>query len=1107
MVAAGGTPKLTYCVALAMVALCASNAFAQPAPPPAPATEGGATPPPAAAPAAATTVAFLGLRPLTKKGGSENLPKLKEAQEIRATLESALAQVSRQTVLGHSQMAARLGGPYVVAMFKCSGQVACLTKLAQPLTKDGVNDVYTGDYYVDGGTYKFHLIRYSLDTGAIAKEITFDAPSDELQNADRWEGFLAPFVQAQIGKVQISIKPAGSICRLDGNACQFEADGKTVVLPIGEHQIEASKDGFAGVKQPVVVELGASKQVSIILQPKVDEGELRVPVQLGRRAPTLPVIRTDSPPTIDGELDDLVWGKSWVDPNFTQNFPEEGKPASERTEVRVLYDDDSVYIGVRCFDSQPDKIVARLTRRDRDIDSDKVIVDIGSKNDRASAYHFQVNAAGVQVDGIRFNDTDYSSDWDGRWYSEVSSDETGWTAELKIPLVTLRYNGDVNSFGFQVRRYIARRSETDEWSYVPRTAKGEVSYYGEINGMSGLNAKRLFDVLVYDSRRFIFRRNQGVFDGRDQASNFGADVKVGITPALTLNGTINPDFGTVEVDQVVLNLSTFETYFPEKRAFFLEGTEIFATPFKLFYSRRVGATPPSPSLGTLLEPLPDGRIWGAANISGLIGDRTSIGILDAVTSRQDATVERTMGGSRESLLVDPLANFGVVRLRREFGVNNSIGLLATSVNRIEPKGEAAPQPGDLCPVPYSTAFTFLIPPTPNKGRCTNDAYTSGADMNLRTKDGSWGASGQVLGSFIVHGPKRVIPDGTVIGSGSKGWGMVFDAGRYGGDHWLYTVHYRHASPELQINDAGYLAYANFREIGTQLTWRTTKATENFHALAVNASFNHRRDWNLKDNTNFSPLLSTSMKFKNFWTLNAGFSHFIRYEEIRETQDGARTQRNRGYYTFASVGTNPSKSTVLSLDFSTLGVYSGLKSYDWVGTISLKPTPALELDVLPAVSWAYGVARWVGTDDNGDGTRTYNFQDLNYKSFDLTMRGTYTFARTLSLQVYLQTFLANGTFSDPSRVVASGSKPLLEVDAFRSSPAPVLDGFRDGAVNVNMFLRWEYLPLSALWLVYTHNQGQTAYDPMTEGAPRLRFDRFSEGPATDTILIKLSYLWH
>lgn len=830
-----------------------------------------------------------------------------------------------------------------------------------------------------------------------------------------------------------------------------------------------------------------------------------------RRAPTLIAVRTDTRPDINGRLDDPSWQHASPETSFTQNFPGEAKPPAERTELRVLYDDNAIYIAIRCFDAHPQEIVARLTRRDREIEADRITVDISSRNDKASAYHFQVNAAGVQVDGIRFNDTDYSGGWDGRWYSATSRDDQGWTAEVEIPLVTLRYNGDASSFGFQVRRYLQRREEIDEWAYVPRTAKGEVSYYGTLDGITGLQAKRLFEVQAYGSGKTTFRAGQGHLESPVAAGSIGADLKLGITPALTLDGTINPDFGTVEVDQVVLNLSTVETYFPEKRPFFLEGADLFATPFNLFYSRRVGATPPDPTLadgGELLEPVPDGGIWSALKLTGLVSRRLSIGVLDAVTSREDATIARGLGGPSEKLLLEPLSNFAVLRLRQDFGTNSSIGILATSVNRLEPANAAAPQPSDLCPVPYSTTFTTLIAPPPRDGRCTNDAYTAGLDTVLRTSDGEWGASAQVIGSLVQQGPTRLIPDGTEIGSGSIGWGVISEVGRYGGENWLYKIGYSNSTPKLQINDAGFQGEANFHDAHASVTWRTTKPSGRFLSASIELFLGLHRDWELKDNLYTDPHLTAALQLSNFWTVSALLTPYFPKSVLnRETQDGTRTERDAGYFGSFNVKTDPKQVLAVELSGAVLNVYGSETGWEAAAKLSLRPVPALELDLIAAASRSRGAHRWVDTELNSDGSRTYFFSDLDAQSFDVTLRGTYTFLRTLSLQAYVQPFLASGHYTRATASTALGPNPLLTLDSFVSAtlPSGVTPDFREGAVNVNLFVRWEYLPLSALWLVYTHNQQQTPYDPM-EGPAKIRPDRFADGPTTDVLLLKLSYLW-
>ncbi len=1049
-------------------------------------------------------IVFLGLRPLDKEGGASELKRLGEAQGLRSIAEGVLATASRQPVIGHEELKKLVGGDYLVRWFNCAGKLACIPTVVAALREAGYGAAVSGEYFVaeDGG-YHIHLFSFSVADGKVGKEVDFTLATAEVKDVEQWKAKLMPLVETVGGQVRVVSDITGSKCLLDGEVCPIEADGHMNVRA-GDHTIELSKEGYQSEKISVTVQTGSSQEVAVSLKPVVigADGLAVGGVDGPRRAPKLTAVRTDTPPVIDGQLDDPAWQKAWLETNFTQNFPNEGTTPTERTALRVLYDDDAVYVAVQCFDKRPKEIVGRLTRRDRDIDGDKIAVIISSKNDKATASNFQVNAAGVQVDGIRFNDTDYSSDWDGRWYSATSRDDKGWIVEFKIPLVTLRYNGDVTSFGFQVRRWLGRNQEIDEWSYVPRTAKGEVSYYGSIEGITGLHAKRLFQILAYDSRQYTTRAGQGRFDGGDNGGNIGADLKIGLTPALALDATINPDFGTVEVDQVVLNLSTIETFFPEKRPFFVEGADLFATPFTLFYTRRVGAQPASPALtgtGVLLEPLGTGRVWTAARLTGVLGNRLSIALLDAVTSRTDATIQRAPNLNAQKVLVEPLTNYGVLRLRKDFGVNSSIGILATSVNRLEPANAAAPLPMDLC-------TTFV---GPRNGRCTHDAYTGGVDTVLKSSDGDYGLAAQVVASRIEEGPTELVADGTVIGAGATGWGVNSEVGRYGGANWLYHFNYTNSSPRLQLNDAGFEGEANFHEATGSVVWRITKPTKHFQSFWVEGFLEHKRDWELKDNLSTAPEIHSALQFKNFWSMQFQTSpYFPKWVENRETQDGARTQRNAGNYEFISIKSDPNKAVVVEASTSFLKVYGGQTSLSGKVAIALRPYPALELDLISKVRWVYGTPRWIETQQNMDGSSTYYFMDLDAKSLDVTLRGTYTFTRKLTLQAYLQPFVASGHYTDLEQSTANVKNPLLKLESFTPASALPSGGnpdFRFGAINLNLFVRWEYLPLSALWLVFTHNQEQEPYDS-AEGVGRLRFLPFKNGPTTDVVLVKLSYLW-
>lgn len=819
------------------------------------------------------------------------------------------------------------------------------------------------------------------------------------------------------------------------------------------------------------------------------------------RSKRLRAVRTTTPPTIDGLLDDATWRGLTPDRRFTQNFPNEGRAPSQRTDLYVAFDDRALYIGIRAWDTDPRGIVERLTRRDRDTDADKVQIDISSKNDRITAYHFDVNCAGVLEDAVRFNDTDYSTDWDGLWLGAAHRDAHGWTAELEIPLKTLRYEGGRSEFGFQVRRLIQRRQEIDEWAYTPRAAHGEVSYYGVLDGLDGLHATRLFQIMPYLAAGIYLRSHQDPpsLNGTQLYGNVGADLKLGLTPALTLDATINPDFGQVEADQVVLNLTTFEVFFPEKRPFFLEGVDIFATPLSLFYSRRIGHAPALPYGGeySTLEVQEPGRIYGAAKLSGVVAPRLTIGLLDAVTA-ESSMVASNLASPDQPMRIstEPLTNYAVLRLKRDIFSRSYVGVMATAVNRFETPDREAPNPGDYCP-DGSTPSAH--------GRCTHDGYSAAVDFNVRTADGDWGALGQVATTVLANGPQRLIPDGTVLGPGSSGVGLSLNAGKYNG-RWTGELEYRGWSPGFDNNDAGFNQVANVHRIHPTLHYRVLKPHSIVQEADIQLSAMWFADWAFTHLLTQVYWLGANVRFTNFWQIYFEVDHQFDFWDDREARDGAFVERSGGWSAYWFGKTDPRKRVW----FQTNGAFErrlhGRFADIWT-QLALRPTTAVELDVMPHTNFAFGDPRWFDTRDNGDGTNTYYFADLDSREFDVTLRGTYTFTPTLTLQAYAQLFLAGGHYGQSAAAIGRGKGSELPFSAFRPTLMPADDApdFRDGAINVNLVLRWEFLPGSTLIGVYTHAQGQTTYDPTTEGYGRPSILQFANGAATDLFLIKLSLL--
>ena len=365
--------------------------------------------------------------------------------------------------------------------------------------------------------------------------------------------------------------------------------------------------------------------------------EAQTPPAPGPERPSLSASRVSSRIAIDGRLDEADWRSASVAGEFVQREPDEGRPATERTEVRILFDDEAIYVGARMFDREPAAIARRLTRRDGDPDgvADAIHIAFDPHHDHLTGAHFTVTAAGTQSDAALFNDSWDDDSWNAVWDSAVSIDEEGWIAELRVPLSQLRFEtGSDRTWGLHVVRYIQRRAEQDWWAFVGTKESGIVSLMGHLTGLD-VRGRRHLELLPYTTARgeFIGEVEPGdpFNDARNAAGGLGMDLKWGVTSSLTLDGTINPDFGQVEVDPAVVNLSAFETFFDEKRPFFLEGADVIsnfgrngATGYmgfnranpSLFYSRRIGRPPQGRAVGEYVDAPASTTILGAVKLTG-----------------------------------------------------------------------------------------------------------------------------------------------------------------------------------------------------------------------------------------------------------------------------------------------------------------------------------------------------------------------------------------------------------------------------------------------------------------------------------------------------------
>jgi hypothetical protein len=819
--------------------------------------------------------------------------------------------------------------------------------------------------------------------------------------------------------------------------------------------------------------------------------------------PRVIATRATKPPVIDGRLDDPVWQTAPPSDDFVQHFPDEGAPATERTTVRVLYDDRNLYVGIDA-EQLHSPVVKRLQRRDGQLPSDGVWMDIDSRRTGVGAFHFSVNAAGSLSDGIHFNDTDYSSDWDAVWEAKVADTGRGYSVEFRIPLSVLRFSAlPVQDWGFQIRRFIDARQETDDWAFYPQSAATYVPLFGRIDNLVGLQPGRGLELRPFVLGKASYRapdvgttlEHGGSLDG-----SAGLDAKAHLTNELTLDLTVNPDFGQVEADTVILNLSTFETFFPEKRPFFLEGIDTFAAIRPLVYTRRIGHAPAPPPLGAseqlVADPEPS-TIWGAAKVVGTVGGRTTVGLLSALTGANDVGVI-TAAGVPVTRLVEPWTAYNVVRLKRQIGANSDVGLLATAVDRFEPTNPV----GQLC-------GATQLPPGPD-GRCTNDAYVVSADGRWRSPSGDYGAAIQAVGTALENGPARPARDGIPVEPGHLAGGVSAYVAKDGGPHWLASAWQYLTGRQLEFNDLGYLERKNDYQGYFALTYRTldpwwgTLQTRSWLGVNLRETLDGLTLWR-------EVKAATSVSFRNFWSFYADVHLRGAYYDDREVGDGTALEHARRAGLNFEIDTDPRRALVGLLNIDGELIADGYH-LDGRAQLSWRALSRLQLDLLPTASYDTGEPRYVAT-DIAAAMSAYVFAPQTAASVGATVRASLSFTPELSLQLYTQLFLAwvhygqylecgaSCPYLARARVPLASLMPVPSgMPAAIANPDSVL-----ATLNVNLVLRWEYRLGSTLFVVYTRAQNP-ALVPAAGGTSFELRPIWQGRAAEDVVLFKLAYWW-
>ena len=812
--------------------------------------------------------------------------------------------------------------------------------------------------------------------------------------------------------------------------------------------------------------------------------------------------RAAQPPVIDGRDDDAVWREAHPIGAFQEWRPSEGGPPKLPTEAKIAYDAANMYVFVRAFDPHPDSIITVRARRDYFTPSDMIWLFLDSYHDRRTGYEFGVNPSGVKLDAQVYNDGNEDFAWDAVWDVATRVDSLGWTAEFRIPLSQLRYGPQKrHTFGLIIDRDLYRYSQRVSWPLLRQSKAGFVSQFGDVDGFDDLEAPRRLEAAPYAVTKNVSQFTPtGI--GRTQDVAGGGDVKYRVASNLTLDATLNPDFGQVEADPAVLNLSAFETFFSEQRPFFVAGRGLFrfdvnctavndcSTGEGLVYSRRIGRAPQL--AGTYSDTTSPAftRILGAGKLTGRLPGGMTIGVLDAVT-------QHVTGAGGQS--IEPTTNYGVLRLRQDLrGGESSIGGIVTAVNR----------DNDAWTAPY----------------LRHNAYVGAADFRHRFPGGVYEISGSLDVSRVAGSPPAIaatqrdavhyyqrpdagLPYDTARASLSgDDEGLQF--GKVGGAHLLFQTGYERRSPGFEINDLGYLQRAD------QQAWSTWVGYFDRHQRALYQRFQWNFNWwqywttaGLPEERAFNT--NTHTTFRNTWSFHFGGT----LGQLGETYcyscaRGGRAVRQDSYFApWAGLNGNDRKAIV---PYFWVNYWRGdggrSHSINLMPEVDFKLASRITAAVIPNYTRATNEVQPLDPVTDSAHVMHSLFAHLEQRQLALTLRFTYPFNASTSLQVYAQPFVSKGTYRNVRELSATPraadftSRYQAYGDtAVRNHPG----GFNYKQFRSNVVFRWEYRPGSTLFVVWSQGRQESAGAEGTRGFGGDLNDLFDLRP-DNGFLVKLSY---
>ena len=808
---------------------------------------------------------------------------------------------------------------------------------------------------------------------------------------------------------------------------------------------------------------------------------------------------TKTPPLIDGLLNDEVWDLVEWSGDFIQYDPNENQPPSQQTAFKILYDDHNIYVFIRAYDSEPDKISSIMSRRD-DLKGDWVFIEFDSYFDKQTTFGFVAMASGAKGDEITSRDS-WDNNWNPVWFLKTSIDDEGWCAEMQIPLSQLRFgNKEEMVWGLQVHRLIYRLQERSIWQATAKGAPDRINLLGELHGIKNIKPKRQIELMPYTLgkiERFEKAEGDPFKTGKLSALSVGLDGKIGLTNDFTLDFTINPDFGQVEADPSEVNLTAFETFYSEKRQFFIEGSNIYQFrpnqtitihnmgSDRLFYSRRMGRFPQySPSLeDNEYIKMPNAtRILGALKVSGKTKNGLSVGVLESVTAKEVATIEKD--GVRRNETVEPLTNYFVGRVQQDFNKGvTTLGGIVTAVNRnID-----------------TEALNFL-----NKG-----AYAAGIDFKHSWHQREWYVAGNAEISNITGSNEAMISaqrssaryfqrvdakSFSVDSSATSltGYGSTVKLGRTSQKLIQFETSLTARSPKLEFNDIGYMRSSDIIHHAVWVAFNVNNPFAIFNNLYINT--NHWAYWNfdgdfLSSNIN----INYHTQFKNLWRIDGEVNRTDQRIETGMLRGGPKMTMPGVQSSYLSMATNYSKKLIYEMGGSVgVGNANSQNWHDYWFNIYYRPTNALSLSIGPGYSYSKNTMQYISK-QTVNNNPIYLFGEIQQKTVGITFRADYTINPELSIQYYAQPFISAGKYinikhiTDPMADKFSNRFHIFDnneitYDLLDNNYNIDINGngvndfsisnpdFNFKQVRSNLVVRWEYRPGSTLYFVWS--QGRT-----------------------------------